>query len=169
MKRLHFALAAVAALALCACSSTGPQPAAAGSSPSASPPAAAASTAEMEKTIIDLEKKGWELYRDKKYQEGKKMQAPGFQSVYDGAVKTEEEDIQNMNDLDVKTQSFSDWKVTFPTKEAAVVTYKLSGTATKRGKDASGTLVISSVWVNINGEWKAALYHETKVEPQPKK
>lgn len=36
------------------------------------------------------------------------------------------------------------------------------------GKDDSATLIVSSVWVNINGEWKSALYHETKVESQLK-
>jgi hypothetical protein len=30
----------------------------------------------------------------------------------------------------------------------------------------SGDYVVSSVWTNINGDWKQALYHETKAESQ---
>ena len=35
--------------------------------------------------------------------------------------------------------------------------------------DKSGDCVVSSVWTNINGDWKQTLYHETTAEPQPKK
>jgi hypothetical protein len=159
------------ATTLCACSPTSSTSAPAAVSPASSLTATvtAMNTAEMEKMIIELEKKSWDLYRSKKFEEGMKYVAPGAQAIYFGRVigKEEGEEIAKYNEI--KTQEFSDWKVTFPTKDVAILTYKGTGTATYKGKDTSGTYVGSSVWVNINGDWKSALYHETKAEPQTKK
>lgn len=171
MKRILFALLAVLIAALCACS-TPPSGAATAASPTATATATvtAMNTAEMEKKIIELEKKSWELFRSKNMQEGSKLIAPGNQAIYFGAVKSEAESVEDAKYIEIKDQVFSDWKVTFPTKDVAILTYKGSSTSsTYKGKDTSGTYVVSSVWVNINGEWKSALYHETKAEPQPKK
>jgi hypothetical protein len=169
MKRLHFALVTVAAFALCACSTTGPQTATATSSPSASPAATAASTAEMERAIIDLEKKGWELYKNKQAKEFRSLQAPGYRTVGSSGMKNADEDIKEMEATDIKSYSLSDMNVEFPSKDAATVTYKATYEAIYRGKPVGGVFNSSGVWVNIGGEWKAALYHETKAEPQPKK
>lgn len=170
MKKSYITLTALAAFALSSCSSTAPETATAKTSPSAAPTATVvASTAEMEKKIIDLEKKSWDLYRAKNAEENAKLMAPGNQGIYFGAVKSEAESIEDGKYIEIKKQDFSDWKVTFPTKDVAILTYKGTSTSTYKGKDTSGTYVVSSVWVNINGEWKAALYHETKAEPQPKK
>lgn len=170
MKKIYFGLLAIVTLALCSCSDTPSGTATATTSPSPAPTATAiASTAEMEKKIIDLEKKSWDLFRAKNAEENAKLMAPGNQGIYFGAVKSEAESHEDGKYIEIKNISFSDWKVTFPTKDVAILTYKSTGTSTYKGKDTSGTYVISSVWVNINGEWKAALYHETKAEPQPKK
>lgn len=169
MKRNLFALLALIAVTLCACSSTPPETATAKTSPSAMPTATViASTAEMERRIIDLEKKSWDLFRAKNAEENAKLIAPGNQGIYFGAVKSDAESHEDGKYIEIKNQTFSDWKVTFPTKDVAILTYKGTSTSTYKGKDTSGTYVVSSVWVNINGEWKSALYHETKAEPQPK-
>jgi len=126
-------------------------------------------TAEMEKKIIDLEKKTWDLFVRKKYEESAKVIATGYQSIYFGKVKPDAEAADDNKYIDIKNISFSDWKATFPTKDVAILTYKGTGQSTYKGKDTSGTYVASSVWVNINGEWKQALYHETKAEPQASK
>lgn len=168
MKRILFAIFALMGITLCACSS-----ASSGDAPAASPTTTATVTAmnttEMEKKIIELEKKSWDLFISKNHQENSKLIAPGYQGIYFGAVKSEAESIEDGKYIEIKKQDLSDWKVTFPTKDVAILTYKGTSTSTYKGKDTSGTYVVSSVWVNINGEWKSALYHETKAEPQPKK
>ena len=170
MKQILFALLTLIAVTLCACSSTPPETAAAKTSPSAAPTATAViSTAEMEKKVIELEKKTWDLFTTKKYDESAKVNAPGYQAIYFGKVKPDAEAAEDNKYIDFKSISFSDWKVTFPTKDVAILTYKGNFTSTYKEKDTSGTYVHSSVWVNINGDWKQALYHETKAEPQPKK
>jgi hypothetical protein len=166
MNRTLFALLVLVAVSLCACSDTQTGTATATTSPSAAPSATAVAinTAEMEKRIIELEKKSWELFRAKNAEENAKLIAPGYQSVYFGAIKSEAESHEDGKHIEIKKLDFSDWKVTFPTKDVAILTYKGTSTSTYKGKDTSGTYVMSSVWVNINGEWKSALYHETRAE-----
>jgi hypothetical protein len=168
MERLHFLLVAMAALALCACSTTGPQTATATSTPIASPTATVASTAEMEKAVIDLEKKSWELYKTKQAKEYKALLAPGYRSIYHGGVKDADENVKDIEATNIKSYSLSDVKASFPTKDTAILTYKLGIDYTYQGQKADDAFHASSVWVNVGGEWKLALYTEAKVE-QPKK
>ncbi|MFN7947453.1 MAG: nuclear transport factor 2 family protein [Blastocatellia bacterium] len=169
MKRFHITLLALAALALCSCATTTPQPAAAGSAASPTASAAALNLAEMEKTVIDLEKKSWELYRSRNAEAVRKLNAPGYRAIYQGEIKDGEVDIQGMTDYDIKSQTFSDMKVTFPVRDTAILTYKYTQTAAYKGKDNSGSYVAAAAWVNINGEWKQSFYTDAKAEPQPAK
>ena len=169
MKRLHFALLALAVFALSSCAASGPESAATTASPSPSTAATVASTAEMEKAVIDIEKKSWEPLKTKNEAEARKFAAPGYRAVYYGEIKDAEETYKDIKDVDLKSQSFSDWKVTFPVKDTAVITYKYEAKGSYKGKDTSGNYAAASVWVNTNGAWKQAVYAEAKTEPPPKK
>jgi len=165
MKQLYIAIFALISLALGACST--PTGTASGTaSPTASPTVTAMNTAEMEKKLIDLEKKTWDLYINRKNDEVKKYYLPEYRAIYFGGVKTLEENLKDANEIETKNFSMSDIKVTFPLQDTALLTYKYSATETYKGKTTSNISVSSSVWVNKDGEWKAALYTETKAEPQ---
>jgi hypothetical protein len=170
MKRILFACLALSAITLCACS-TPPSSIATAASPTAATTAtiAAMNTAEMEKNIIDLERKTWELYQKKQVDEYKKYLASGYRAVYNDAIKDANQDAENMRLGELKEYSLMDEKVTFPHKDTAVMTFKFTSKSTYKGKDTSGAYHASAVWVNQDGKWKVALYQETKVEPQPKK
>lgn len=123
----------------------------------------------MEKMIIDLEKKSWDVFIKKQMEEAKKLSTSDSRSIDSGGVKNLDEGLKDMNNYEMKNFSMSDIKVTFPVKDTAIITYKFTADAKYKGKDTSGTYVSASVWVNQGGEWKAAFYAETKAEPQPKK
>ena len=171
MNRIYIAFFALLATTLCACSETPSASAPAAASPAASPATtvAAMNTAEMEKMIIDLEKKTWELYINKRIEEVKPYYLPEYRAIYFGTIKTLEENLKDATEIETKNFSMSDAKATFPVKDAALLTYRYSATSTYKGKTTSGTVVSSSVWVNKDGGWKCALYTETIAEPQPKK
>ena len=171
MKRIYIAFFALMATTLCSCSPTPSASAPATASPASSPTATvtAINTAEMEKKIIELEKKSWEPIKNQSPEEAKRLNAPGYRAVYFGVVKSEEESANDTKDIVIKSLSFSDWKVSFPIKDTAIVTYKYDSVASYKRNDTSGYYVANSTWVNIGGEWKLALYAETKAEPQPKK
>jgi hypothetical protein len=171
MKRIYIVFFALMATILCACSpiSSGSAPAAA--SPAASPTAtvAAMNTAEMEKMIIELEKKSWEPVKNQSPEEAKRFNAPGYRAIYFGAIKGEEESANDNKDIVLKSISFSDWKVSFPVKDTAIVTYKYDAVSTYKGKATGGPSVATSTWVNIAGEWKLAVYAEARAAQEIKK
>lgn len=123
-------------------------------------------TAELEKQIIEPEKKTWDLFTSRKFDEAAKANAPGYQAIYYGKVKPDAEATEDNKYIDIKNISFSDWKATFPTKDVAILTYRYISTSSFKGNDTSGTYVTSSVWVKLNGDWKTALFHETKASEQ---
>ncbi|MBA3715729.1 MAG: nuclear transport factor 2 family protein [Pyrinomonadaceae bacterium] len=124
----------------------------------------ATSTADREKMLIEIEKKSWEPLKNKQVEEARKLAAPGYRAIYYGQIKDAEETYKDINDIDMKSISFSDWKVTFPVKDTAIITYKYDGKGSYKGEDTSGQNVATSVWVNIGGEWKQAVYAESRVE-----
>ena len=170
MKRVLCALLALIAITLCACSSEPSGTASVTASPTAAATATVAvNTAEMEKAVIEIEKQAWEWFRTKNAEEMRKHGAPGSRDVTASGISDAEESLKNLKDTDLKEVAFSDWKVTFPVPDTAIVTYKNTNKGSYKGKDTSGTYHNSAVWVKINGEWKSAIYTETKAEPQPKK
>ena len=170
MKRIYVAFFALIALTLCACSTT-PSESAPAASPMSSPTATvtAMSTAEMEKMIIDLEKKSWEPIKNQSPEEAKRLNAPGYRAIYYGVIKSAEESANDTKDIVMKSISFSDWKVSFPVKNTAVITYKYTAVSSYKGKDTSGPSVATSVWVNLGGERKQAIYAEARAAQEPKK
>ncbi len=171
MKRIYIAFFALLALTLCACSTTSSESAPVAASPASSPTATmtAMSTAEMEKTLIELEKKTWNVYQDKNVDAYRKYFTADYRTIYFGGIKNVDENFSDVKDITIKSISFSDWKVSFPVKDAAIVTYKYTASSSYKGKDTSGNSLAITVWTNINGEWKAAGYAEAKAEPPPKK
>ena len=169
MKRLLFVIVVMAALALCACATTGPQPATASASPNASPSATVVSTVEMEQAVIALEKKGWELYKNKQEEEYRKSMAPGCRIVDASGIKNADEEISVMKINDIRSYTLSEMKVNFPIRDTAILTYKAAVDSNFKGKHNNFVYNITAVWVNIGGEWKAAAYTEAKADPQPRK
>ena len=165
MKQTLFALLVLFAITLCACS-TEPS----GAAPAASPTAAAAFDAvAAEKAVIEMEKKSWEIYKNKQADEFRKLATPKYRAVQNGGIKDLDGVIKDMNDGVINSYSLSDIKVEFPVNDTAILTYNLVLDFVYKGKQSKDNYFASSVWANVNGTWKAAVYHETKVEPQPKK
>jgi hypothetical protein len=127
------------------------------------------STAEMEKMIIEKEKGQWELYKNKQVDDLRKNEAVNYRGAYPDGIKDKDKDAQASLAMDMKSYSVSDFFVTFPNPDTAVMTYKSVVNGSVKGKDASGTNYSSAVWVKEGGEWKSLLYTETRLDPQPKK
>src|SRR5215475_3232646 len=100
MKRLTIIILSLISLILGACS-TPKGTASVATSPTTSPIVAAMNTAEMEKKIIDLEKKTWDLFVRKKYEESAKVIATGYQSIYFGKVKPDAEAADDNKYIDI--------------------------------------------------------------------
>lgn len=167
-RKLNFAALSLLVMLFAACAATEQK---ASSATTASPAATATpmTTAELEKFIIELEKKSWEPSKTHSPEAAKRLNAPGFRAIYFGTIKSEEEAANDTKEIEIKSLSFSDWKVSFPIKDAAIVTYKYNAVSTYEGKPAGGAAIATSTWVNIGGEWKLAIYAETKAATETKK
>jgi hypothetical protein len=161
MKRLTLIVLALSLLVLSACS-TPTGTASNTASATASPTASAMNTTELEKTLVDLEKKAWDLYHNRKIDEVRKYYIPEFRAVSAGGVHGLEDSLKAANEMTTKDFSMSDIKVTFPIKDTALMTYKYKSTVTYKGKTSTNTMLSSTVWVMKDGEWKTALYSEVK-------
>lgn len=120
MKRITLALFVLAVFACGACSANNPTPAAATASPSA-PPATMVSTAELEKQIIELEKRAWELSKNNQAEEFRKLMTPGHQAIYISGIRNLEETIQDFTVVTVKQYALADFRVNFPVKDTAIL------------------------------------------------
>jgi len=164
MQRSIRALLVLAVFSFCACSANSPAPAAATASPTATP-IAPVSTADLEKQLIELEKRAWELSKNNQAEEFRKLATPGYQAIYLGGIKNLEEAIKDFTTVPVKQYALSDFHVHFPVKDTAVLTYKTTDVVVHKGKELKESLNCASVLVNIGGEWKSALYSESPAAP----
>lgn len=167
MKRFHFLLLVLAVSALCSCATKSSGPTATSPSLSASPAATVSATTTAE-TIIELEKKTWELAKTKRLDEFRKLLVPEYRTIYQGKIWNLDENIKDLMQSDIKSYSLSDTLVTFPVKDTAILTYRLDAVTVVNGKELKDPLYCSSVWVNIGGQWKGAVYVESPVAT-PKK
>ena len=161
MKQPTLIILALFSLTFAACS-TSSGTASVTTSPTVLPTTSAKSTAEQEQLLIDLEKKAWDLYHNRKIDEVRKYYIPEFRAVSAGGVHGLEDSLKAANEMTTKDFSMSDIKVTFPVKDTALLTYKYKSTTTYKGKTSTDTMVSSTVWVMKDGEWKTALYSEVK-------
>jgi ketosteroid isomerase-like protein len=112
-----------------------------------------ARSATKEKTIVELEKKVTEAFKNKRAEEFKRYLAPEFVSVDPQGIENVDAQVEDMEKYDVRENTFADTKVTFPSPKVAVITYKVTTKATHSGQDTSGTYNVASVWIKRGGSW----------------
>src|SRR3954469_24462397 len=77
--------------------------------------------------------------------------------------------LKSMTDMlcDVKSYSFSDDKVVWIDKDAAIYTLKATVDATCGGQKVPDTLYASTVWAKRGLKWEAVFHQETAAMPAP--
>lgn len=156
----HLCLLVFVALVFSACAATGSDNAAR-AVVTATPKldAAALGTA-----IIAKEKAVFEALKNKQFAEARKLWADDYTGVYDYGLLTAEQDLAAVRDFDLKSYSLADVKTTIPNRETAILTYKVTVSATLKGKDISGTYHVASVWCERNGEWQTVMHTDMKAQ-----
>ena len=114
--------------------------------------------------LIDKEKAAWQSFQDKKADVFRKIFADDYRGVYNDGIKNADGEVAALNKSELKSFALSDTNVTFPDKDTAVMTYKVTTQGTMDGKDVSGTYNASSVWHKHGGAWHAVLHTEVKAE-----
>jgi ketosteroid isomerase-like protein len=121
-------------------------------------------TAQMTQMILDNENSIVNAVKDKDTEKFRNYLADDYVGIYDMGIVNKDEEIQSINDVDLKNFSMSDQKVVFPANDIAIVTYKASVSGTYKGKDFNDTYNVATTWVNKDGKWLNVSH--TEVKPQ---
>jgi hypothetical protein len=123
-----------------------------------------AKSTSSEAAITDLEKSAWEAYKNKQIDAFKALMSKDYSAAYADGMKNVDAEIVGAAKTDLRDYSFADVKVTFPSPDVAVITYKVTQQATSGGKDISGTYNSGSVWLNKGGKWQGVFHTEVKTQ-----
>jgi hypothetical protein len=125
---------------------------------------AAPKSTSAKSALIDGEKAAWDAFRNKQEAGMRNWCAKDYTGVYAEGLTNVKGEVADMAKWKFENVSFADWKVTFPDKDMAVMTYKVMIKGIHDGKDASGTYNASTALVNRGGKWMAVLHTETKAQ-----
>ena len=134
--------------------------------PAASPspsPKPAMSKAQSQKLIIATEKKLWEAWKNKDAKPFNANLTADSVLVGDSGIATKADILKTMADAgcEVRSYTLSDFKVTFPASNVAIVGYKGTQEITCGGQPGPGTIWASSTYVRRGDRWYAASHQET--------
>lgn len=134
--------------------------------PAASPspsPKPAMSKAQSQKVIIATEKKLWEAWKDKDVKPFKANLSADSVLVGDSGVASKADILKTMTDAGCEVRSFSlsDFKVTFPASNVAIISYKGTQDMTCGGQPGPAAVWASSTYVRRGDKWFAASHQET--------
>lgn len=118
-------------------------------------------------TIINLEHRFWTCIQERDNKGAAALLAP--ESIVAGAqgasIITPElygKMAQQGESLyQLKSYRLEDPKVTFPAKGVAVIAYKVTEEMDVEGKPLTLNAADTTVWVQVSGEWRAALHTES--------
>ena len=125
----------------------------------------------LEAKLVTIEKSLWEGWKNKDAKPFEKdLTADSVNITATGITMGKAQIIKDTTSSDCKVTSYSltDVKVHQLSKDAALLTYKASQDAVCKGKKIPDEVYASAVYVNQNGAWKAASYHETPVAKEAK-
>ena len=115
--------------------------------------------------ILDLEHRYWETMAAGEH--GKSAELLADEAVVVGSMgahafrKADYEAMSQQSGWAITSYDLSDEKVTFPTENCAVVTYKVKQEAEHKGKPMSMEAWNSTVWVKDGGDWKCVAHSES--------
>jgi ketosteroid isomerase-like protein len=124
----------------------------------AATPAKKTKTAQNGTAIARLEKIIAEAFKNKQVETVKKYLAPEFVGLDAEGFKNVDTELADVPKYDVRDNALADMKVTFPSGNTAVVTYKVTTQASHNGQDISGTYNVASVWTKREHKWRLVVH-----------
>jgi hypothetical protein len=118
--------------------------------------------------IMAKEKEAWQAFKDKNAEAFKKVADTGLKAVYADGIVDLKEELEAMQQWDMKSFAISDFTSYSDEPDVIVTTYKCTVQGTVGGKDASGTYNCGSVWKSEKGVWLAIFHTNIKAEAAAK-
>jgi hypothetical protein len=111
-------------------------------------------------------RKAWEDYKTKNKADLASMLADDFRIIQDGdtAFGDKKADVEEVDTLNVRDYSLSNFTVVPVGKDGALVTYFAEFTMVPSGQEVHGKIVVGEVWVKRGAGWKAIYAQGTAVK-----
>ncbi len=118
----------------------------------------------LESTI----RQGWEDFKDKKSAYAADIVEDATEVWTDGkGVHEKAAVLREMDNVNLKSHSLSDFKVTQLGPDAALVTYRAKVEGSNGERSFNSDMDVTEVRVKRNGHWKELRYHESERAAQP--
>lgn len=118
----------------------------------------------VEEMLIALEKKTWDLYKNRDVKALDELTADDFYDIYpDGTVVNKKQWLKDMLGVQVKDSTLTDFKVIMLTKDAAIIVYTAVAHAVDKGKEVAIHNAVTSAWAKRNGRWVSVFYRENPI------
>jgi uncharacterized protein DUF4440 len=118
--------------------------------------------ADSDQMIIDNSRAVWEAYKSRNIAAIKALTAKEYVSYTQAGPSNLQQDIDTIDKLTIESYTINEPKVTWVTKDVAILRYKCDLKGSYEGKQF-GTVYATEVWVNRGGKWWITSYQETPV------
>jgi hypothetical protein len=115
-------------------------------------------------TLIAAEKKAWQDIKDKKFDDFKKVFASDFKGVYADGINNLTKEMDDVKKLDLKSYTLGDIEVTMIDKDAALLTYTVTGEVAQGENSASTKMNAASIWKKEGSDWKIAFHMDVEAK-----
>jgi hypothetical protein len=115
-----------------------------------------------DQVIIDNSRATWEAYKGRDVAAIKALTAEEYASNALTGPSTLQQDIETIGKLTIESYSIDEPKVTWATKDVAILRYRCDLKGSYDGKPFK-PIYATDVWVNRGGKWRIVSYTETPV------
>ncbi|MGI8835390.1 MAG: nuclear transport factor 2 family protein [Pyrinomonadaceae bacterium] len=118
--------------------------------------------ANLDKMIVEKSRATWEAYKSRNVAAMKALTGDDYASNSLTGASTLKQDIDTIDKLIIQHYSIDDPKVSWVTKDVAILRYKCDLKGSYDGK-AFAPVYATEVWVNRGGRWQIVSYQETPI------
>ena len=113
----------------------------------------------LEKQIIELDKQGWEAWKNNDPNWFVENTTESFQSISSDGISTKADVVRGTpTDCHVATYSLTDFNFTMLDKNAVLLTYTATQDAVCGGEKVPSSITVAVNYVNRDGRWLEAMY-----------
>jgi hypothetical protein len=108
--------------------------------------------------LITAEKNAWQMVKDKKWDDFKKIFAADFRGVYADGINKLDKELSGVKELDLKSFTLGDMDFVSIDKDSAMLVYSVTVEGMQDGKDVSTKMNAASVWKKDGNDWRCVFH-----------
>jgi ketosteroid isomerase-like protein len=121
-----------------------------------------AGAGRSDQMLIDNSRATWEAYKSRNVAAMKALTAEDYVAYTQAGPTNLQQDIDTIEKLTIESFTIDEPKVTWATKDVAILRYKCDLKGSFDGKPFK-PVYATEVWVNRGGKWRIVSYQETPV------